>query len=125
MTGVSPEVSVILVSWNRKEDLRIALDSLYTQEGVEFEVIVVDNGSTDGTLEMLSDEPRDILVIQNSRNFGACWGKNQGIHAARSPFIVFMDSDAKLVSPETLSTVLDALKEDDSLTALGLSDLLG
>jgi len=119
MSGESPEVSVVLVSWNRKEDLRIALDSLYTQAEVDFEIIVVDNGSTDGTLEMLAREPREIRSIRNGKNRGACWGKNQGILAARAPFLVFMDSDAKLIDPRTLRVTLDGLKSDESLTALG------
>ncbi|MCA9434209.1 MAG: glycosyltransferase family 2 protein [Candidatus Omnitrophica bacterium] len=119
MTEGPPEVSVVLVSWNRREDLRIALDSLYEQSAVDFEIIAVDNGSTDGTIEMLKSEPREIHVIENGRNLGACWGKNQGILAASAPFLVFMDSDAKLISPDTLKTVLDRMKSDPGLTALG------
>ncbi|MCA9438458.1 MAG: glycosyltransferase family 2 protein [Candidatus Omnitrophica bacterium] len=119
MTEGAPEVTVVLVSWNRREDLRIALDSLYEQTGVEFEIIVVDNGSTDGTIEMLESEPREIRVIKNKKNRGACWGKNQGILAARAPFLLFMDSDAQLISPHTMHTVLDRLKFDQGLTALG------
>lgn len=114
-----PEVSVVIVSWNRKQDLRIALDSLHRQSGIDFEIFVIDNGSTDGTLEMLKTEPGLVRVIRNETNRGACWGKNQGILAAGAPFIVFMDSDAVLISPETLRTVADHLTADPTLTALG------
>lgn len=117
--GACPEVSIILVSWNRCEDLRIALDSLDCQTGVSKEVIVIDNGSSDGTLEMLSSRPTPPRVIRNKENRGACIGKNQGILAAQGDCIAFMDSDACLLNPSTLRDFRASLAADASLGAIG------
>lgn len=115
MTGTVPSISIILVSWNRREDLVMALDSIYLQEAVTTEVIVVDNGSTDGTVEMLHESFPSVVVIRNDTNRGACVGKNQGILAATSDFIAFMDSDAVLLNPRTLAGLSERLRSDPSL----------
>jgi GT2 family glycosyltransferase len=103
VSSESPQVSIILVSWNRCEDLRIALDSIYRQEEIQYEVIVVDNGSRDQTIEFLQSAYPQVRVIQNPHNLGACIGKNQGILAAQADQIAFMDSDAMLLNQRTLA----------------------
>jgi len=96
----------------------MALDSIYLQEDVSPEVIVIDNGSTDGTLEMLRESFPSVVVIHNDTNRGACVGKNQGILAATSDFIAFMDSDAVLLNPRTLTSLREKLYSDPSLGAV-------
>lgn len=114
----TPSVSVILVSWNRREELIHALDSVYLQEGITPEVIVIDNGSSDGTVEMLHQSFPSVVVIRNNTNRGACHGKNQGILAATGDYIAFMDSDAVLLNPHTLVDLRDRLSADPSLGAV-------
>lgn len=118
MNPTTPDISVILVSWNRRADLEAALESLSAQRGVSLEIVVADNGSEDGTLEMLAARTYPIQVIANSRNLGACGGKNQGILAARSEFIAFMDSDAVLLHPDGLHDLVQRLEEDPQLGAV-------
>lgn len=119
MSGPRPAVSVLIVSWNRCVDLRETLTALSRQEGVSFETIVVDNGSTDGTFEMLSDWPLPLRVIINPTNRGACVGKNQAILAARSEYIAFLDSDATLLNPRALADCVAHLREDPKLGVVG------
>ena len=76
-------ISVVVVNWNRRELLRRSVASIWSQEGVNFEVIVVDNGSTDGSPEMLEQEFPSARVIRNRDNCGFCAANNQGIAAAR------------------------------------------
>jgi len=83
------------------------------------EVIVVDNGSTDGTRELLRQHADRVRVIKNEKNLGACRGKNQGILAASSELIAFLDSDATLLNPSTLHDFIGRFREDDRLAALG------
>jgi GT2 family glycosyltransferase len=87
-------ISVVVVNWNRKELLRACLASVARQTGVDFETIVVDNGSTDGSAE-LAEEEFGARVIRNAQNRGFCAANNQGIAAARGDFIALLNNDAE------------------------------
>jgi GT2 family glycosyltransferase len=87
-------ISVVVVNWNRKELLRACLHSLERQGGVECEVIVVDNGSTDGSAELADGEP-GVRVIRNRENRGFCAANNQGIAAAQGDFVALLNNDAE------------------------------
>jgi GT2 family glycosyltransferase len=85
---------VVVVNWNRKELLRACLSSLAGQKGVEFETIVVDNGSSDGSAELVERE-FGARLIRNAENRGFCAANNQGIAAARGEFIALLNNDAE------------------------------
>jgi GT2 family glycosyltransferase len=87
-------ISVVVVNWNRKELLRACLSSLARQKNVDFETIVVDNGSSDGSGEMAESE-FGARVIRNQENRGFCAANNQGIAAARGEFIALLNNDAE------------------------------
>jgi GT2 family glycosyltransferase len=96
----SPEIAVVVVNWNRRELLRRSLESLARQEGVGFEVIVVDNGSGDGSPEMVAREFSGngrfrLRLIRNQLNRGFCAANNQGFAASGSPFIALLNNDAE------------------------------
>ena len=84
----------MIVNWNRKELLRACLESVGRQAGVEFETIVVDNGSCDGSAEMAEKE-FGARVIRNAENRGFCAANNQGIAAARGEFVALLNNDAE------------------------------
>ncbi|MBS1857187.1 MAG: glycosyltransferase family 2 protein [Acidobacteria bacterium] len=87
-------ISVVIVNWNRRELLRASLASLERQRGIDFETIVVDNGSSDGSAEMAEAE-FGARVIRNRENRGFCAANNQGIAAARGEFIALLNNDAE------------------------------
>jgi GT2 family glycosyltransferase len=87
-------ITVVVVNWNRRDLLRACLISLRQQEGVPFEVIVVDNGSADGSAEMAERE-FGLRVIRNTENRGFCAANNQGIRAAGGEFIGLLNNDAE------------------------------
>lgn len=94
----NPEISVIIVNWNCRELLRACLESLARQAGTAFEVIVVDNGSDDGSLDMVRSEFRERLsmrVIANPENRGFCAANNQGIAASRGTLVALLNNDAE------------------------------
>jgi GT2 family glycosyltransferase len=96
----SPEIAVVVVNWNRRELLAACLESLTRSQGVDFEVIVVDNGSSDGSTEMVEREfmGRDVMnlrLLKNSVNLGFCAANNQGIAATRASFIALLNNDAE------------------------------
>jgi len=84
----------VVVNWNRKELLRACLDSLERQGEVASEVIVVDNGSADGSAEMAETE-FSVRVIRNRENRGFCAANNQGIAAAQGEFVALINNDAE------------------------------
>jgi GT2 family glycosyltransferase len=92
--------TVVIANWNRRELIERALDSLEAQRERDFEVIVVDNGSSDGSREMLearaeSAGPIPIRVIANRDNRGFCEANNQGIAAARGKYVALLNNDAE------------------------------
>jgi GT2 family glycosyltransferase len=92
---------VVVVNWNRRELLRSCLQSLTRQTAPPLEIVVVDNGSTDGSLELLDREialvgtAPTIRVIRNTENLGFCRANNQGIAIAKGEFIALLNNDAE------------------------------
>ncbi|MCU0561375.1 MAG: glycosyltransferase [Desulfobacterales bacterium] len=87
-----PAVSVIIPTYNRAWCLRQAVDSVLSQEYKAFEVIVVDDGSTDDTPRLLAEYAGRITVLRQA-NRGVSAARNAGIAAARAELIAFLDSD--------------------------------
>jgi len=87
-----PFFSVIIPTFNRKEKLRRAITSVLGQEEKDFELIVVDDGSDDGTPE-LADEFHGRIKYIFQKNSGVSTARNSGIKSANSPYITLLDSD--------------------------------
>jgi glycosyltransferase involved in cell wall biosynthesis len=98
---MTPEISVIIPTHNRRAMLREALASVIAQRGASFEVIVVDDGSTDGTWDDLSAGAENIRTVRTARR-GPAAARNHGIALARGDLIAFLDSD-DLWMPEKLA----------------------
>lgn len=89
-----PLVSVIIPTYNRRKKLARAIDSALSQSYKNIQVIVIDDGSTDGTRELVLDRYHDeILYIGLSRNFGGNYARNQGVKHAEGEYLAFLDSD--------------------------------
>jgi len=86
------KISVIIPSWNRADRLAAALDSVYAQSVAPHEVIVVDDGSTDDTRELVRRHYRDVRYIFQ-QNTGVSHARNTGIAAATGDWIALLDSD--------------------------------
>jgi GT2 family glycosyltransferase len=103
-------ISVVVVNWNRCELLRAALASLASQRNVDFEVILVDNGSSDGSVEMAINNFSTIFplrLVRNRQNRGFCEANNQGIAVAQGQYVALLNNDAE-ADPEWLSELLAA-----------------
>jgi glycosyltransferase involved in cell wall biosynthesis len=87
------EVSVIIPTYNRRAMVREAVESVLAQTGAAFELIVVDDGSTDGTFQDLSQISDERMRIVRIANGGPAAARNHGVAIATAPMIAFLDSD--------------------------------
>ena len=90
----APQVSVVIPAYNRAATIAAAIESVLRQTWGDFELIVVDDGSTDGTLAAAAEveDPR-VRLVANPRNMGAAGARNTGVAEARGTWVAFQDSD--------------------------------
>jgi GT2 family glycosyltransferase len=102
-----PRVSVIIPNWNGRRFLPLCLDSLKKQTFRDFETVVVDNGSTDGSLEYLKREFPEVGVVALPDNRGFAAAVNAGIEASETELVVLLNNDTEQ-HPEWLATLVKA-----------------
>ncbi len=91
------QVTVIIHSCNTREALRACLNSLKTTLPMSSDVIVVDNGSTDGSLRMVTAEYGHVRLIKNQRNMGSAHAINQGIERARGAYVLLLSAETQVI----------------------------
>ncbi len=118
MIEASPaDVSVIIVNWNTSDLLRQCLHSVFAQtSSIECEVIVVDNGSTDGSVEMVRQEFPRVNLLANYENRGFAAANNQGIAIAKGRYVLLLNSDTIVLDRAIERTI--AFADDHSDTAV-------
>lgn len=118
-SGGPPDCAVVLVCWNNKSYLEPCLGSLF-ESGMRhsFEVVVVDNGSTDGSQEMLRSRFPQVQIIENRRNLGLGRASNQGIEATRAPYVLLLNNDT-LVDGASLDRIIDWMAATPDAGAVG------
>ena len=110
---MAPLVSVIIPTYNRAALVAEALASVKAQTFRDFEIVVVDDGGTDGTWEALS-AGQEIRVLRHPRRRGVSAARNTGINAARGQWLAFLDSD-DLWLPDKLARQMAYLTTRPSL----------
>ena len=92
------QLSIIIVNWNTKKLLHDCLQSIYKfTSGLKFEVVVVDNGSQDGSIDMMKKKFPKTKLILNKENLGFSKANNQGIKIAKGQYIFLLNSDTYLI----------------------------
>ena len=109
--GMSAGPSVVVPNWNGRGWLPACLEGLARQELVPAEVIVVDNGSTDGSLDYLRCEHPGVRVISLGTNTGFAHAANQGLRAARDQLVALVNTDVVL-TPDWLLRTAGVLRAD-------------
>lgn len=104
---MSHRASVIIVNWNGQQFLERCLDALLRQTYQDFEVILVDNGSTDESIPFVRRCFPSVRVISNRKNRGFTAANNQGIRATDSEFVATLNNDTE-VAPEWLGELVEA-----------------
>jgi GT2 family glycosyltransferase len=102
----SLDLSIVIVNWNTIGLLRDCLRSIYaTTRGLDFEVIVVDNASHDGSVEMARAEFPQAILIANAENLGFAAANNQGLAIARGRYALLLNSDTVVLDSALQRTV--------------------
>ncbi len=90
------EISIIIITFNSKGFIKRCLDSVFSQSYQDFEVIIVDNGSRDGTIDIVKESYPQVMLIENKENLGACRARNQGIEESSGEWVLTLDCDIVL-----------------------------
>jgi glycosyltransferase involved in cell wall biosynthesis len=114
---MNPSVSAIIPAWNATETIGRAIDSILAQTWGEVEIVVVDDGSTDDTPQVIArDYPQVKLIIQE--NAGPCVARNKGAFASSGELIAFLDSDDEW-TPDKLEVQVAAMQAHPEIDMLG------
>lgn len=116
--NTDPLVSVIIPTYNRKALILPCIESVLRMQPPRIETIVVDNGSTDGTIEEIHEHFPEVRIIRSSHNLGVAGGRNVGAQAARGDYLLFLDNDT-IVDAKLLDELLNALHSDSSRGLVG------
>ncbi len=106
--------SIIIVNWNGKHLLGECLDSVFAQSFEDFEVILVDNASTDGSAELVKENYPRVRIIQNSENAGFARANNLGAKAAGGDYLVLLNYDTA-VEKGWLGALLAPMEQDPTI----------
>lgn len=114
-----PEVSVVMAVYNGEKYLREAIGSILSQTFSDFEFIIIDDGSTDKTAEIIqsSKDPR-IVYVSNDTNKGLSYSLNRGLDLAKGEFVARMDAD-DMSLPERLERQVDFMKQHPDIAVCG------
>lgn len=118
-----PEVSIVILNWNGKDDTEECLRSIYKSDFRDFEAVVVDNKSSDGSVEFLKDRfPRRIYknlkIVENARNSGLAEGFNIGLKHCSGKLVCWLNNDT-VVDKKWLSELVKAVKSDEGIALAG------
>jgi GT2 family glycosyltransferase len=112
-TAGPPSVSVVIPSWNGRRQLEGVLESLEAQEYDDFETIVVDNGSSDGSVDFLAECWPQVRVLALEENHGFAGAVNRGIAASESEYVALLNNDVEL-EPGWLAATTAVLRREPS-----------
>jgi GT2 family glycosyltransferase len=115
----SIDVSIVIVNWNGREILRDCLNSVHDNvRHIRYEVIVVDNGSRDGSPEMLERDFPNVRLLANASNTGFTIANNQGLSLARGRYLLLLNSDT-IVLPEAIEGMVRYMDDHPRVGLVG------
>jgi GT2 family glycosyltransferase len=113
------DVSIVVVAWNVKRLLSECLQSVYSETtGLEFEIIYVDNGSSDGSVQMVRDRFPRVIVIENPDNKGFIRANNQAIEIARGRYVLLLNSDT-IILQNAIAKVVEFADQHTDAAVVG------
>ena len=116
---MNPLVSVITLNWNRKEDLSRTLSLIHKQTYEPKEILMVDNGSTDGSVELIQQSFPKVKIITLPENRGV-QGYNEGISSASGNILLLIDNDMDLLQEDSLEKIVNKFESNPKLGVVAL-----
>lgn len=118
MSGKIPDLSIVILNFNTVALTRTCLETVFASDLGSFrmEVIVCDNGSTDGSVEMIQHEFPQALLIENKHNLGFAAGNNPGLKRAKGRYVLLLNSDTE-VPKDTLRVMIRFMDENSECGA--------
>ncbi len=114
-----PLVSIIIVNWNGMEEIKAFIKSLERFEDVaELQIIISDNNSTDGSIEMVREKFPYVEILENKKNIGFGAGNNRAVSLARAGYILFANPDMEFVE-RGLKKLVDLMENEKDVAACG------
>src|SRR3989344_1604388 len=110
-------VSVLIVNWNSKENLKDCLQSLFKIDYPNYEVIIVDNGSTDDSVSWVKKNYPGVIIAKANRNLGFAGGNEFGLKHCRGKYILFLNNDT-LVTKSFLTELVSFIEKDEKLAVV-------
>lgn len=107
-----PDATVVITTRDRRDELPRAIETALAQEGAAVEVLVVDDGSRDGTSAMVAERYPDVRLDRTEHSLGLIAQRSRAARLARAPIIVSIDDDARLVSPRTVAQTLEDFDDE-------------
>lgn len=107
-------ISIIIVNWNKRDLLKVCLQSLMAQSYPDFEIIIVDNASVDGSRELVRNSFPDVKLLVNSKNLLYSYALNQGIREVHGEFILCLNNDT-ILDKDFLKECVLAIKSDKAI----------
>lgn len=107
----SPKVTIQIVTWNSLKYMSECIDSILTQTYRDFQILVIDNNSQDGTVKFLKVNYPEVTVFQNNKNIGFARANNQGIKLLNSPYVVVCNPDI-ILEPDWLAKMMTQVENE-------------
>jgi len=112
--------TIIIVNWNTQDYLDKCLSSIYALYSTgEVSIIVIDNASSDGSVEMVRTKYPQVVLVSNEENVGFAKACNQGIQKAETDYVLLLNSDCEVTSPDLLRNVVAVFEQDQTVGIAG------
>lgn len=112
-------LSILIVTRNRRAELHRCLRSLERLTYPDFEIVVIDNDSTDGLPDMVAEEFPQARLYRAAHNYGCGVGRNIGARMARGAYLWFIDDDAEVLHPDAADRLIAKLEAEPDVGAIG------
>ena len=108
------KVSIVIPNYNGIKYVETCLDSLRKQTMRDVEILLIDNGSADGSMELVRDKYPEVILVEMGENTGFCGAVNEGIKRSTSPYVLLLNNDTQ--ATETfVEELYDSIEKDDRI----------